>query len=98
MSKHTKLERHPSMDPDIWEVYEETVDKWNTIVERRSDHLYDHYLSSVWQGKIEILERLLKKYIGAQYQREGEPQRVTMKDIIAYHEKLDRQYSSQSEA
>jgi hypothetical protein len=93
MSKYRKIDHHPSMDPDIWEAYEKV---WTFWQERKAmfEGRYHFHGSEEIEGKIDILEELLQRHIGAQYLRAGEPMRIMMKDVIAYHEKLDRQYLS----
>lgn len=75
-------------------MYEEVWKEWQ---ERKAmfKGSYSFYGSDGYDGKIEILEKLLNRHVEKQYLRAGEPPRTGMKDIIEYHNKLDRQYGIQ---
>jgi hypothetical protein len=93
MSLSKMIERDNWMDPDIWTLYEQSWNEYKAI--REAHHLYG---SEAAQAKVYLLELILTMNHGKQYLREGEPPRVTMRDVIAYHEMLDRKYRSQNGA
>lgn len=84
--------------PEVWAIYERI---WNQ---------YEAYASVGWNasGSLscvisdtemdlieEVMEALSNKPPEA-YAQEGQPAKVTMADVIAYHTKLDKKYSLQS--
>lgn len=94
MSTYSKMEHHPSMDPDVWELYLKVWEEKDQYKKMSSAGYYNS-LCERQDAQIQILEALLEKYIGAKYLRNGEPPRVLMEDVITYHQRLDRQYNVQ---
>lgn len=75
-------------------MYEEVWTEWEKVNDIRRGRLYDYHGREV-EGKIDVLEKLLNRHVDKQYLRAGEPIRAGIRDIIEYHNKLDRQYGIQ---
>ena len=96
MARHEKIQHDPTRDdPEIWQLYEAAWEDWKRVRDLGLDHSYG---VAEYGARLEVLEVviLIGRKTPEQFVRKGEPPRITMADVIAYHEKLDKKYGSQT--